>query len=405
MSALASKPAWMDWAETRTLIKALTKHSEQIRFVGGCVRDAVLARPVQDVDLATSIKPDTVMGLLKAAGITVVPTGLKHGTVTAVIGRRNFEITTLRRDVHTDGRHADVLFTENWQEDASRRDFTMNALYLSFDGELTDFFKGSEDARAGRVCFIGDPDARIKEDYLRILRFFRFFAHYGKEAADERALAACGRHAHEMGRLSGERIQHEMLKLFSAVNPVPALLLMQKQMVLLAILSGTPDLAPLERLMTIERMTKEQAEAETRLAILLTGSSLEMIADRWKLSGATQEILSRLLEFLPKITASLPIAQQKKLMRRIGLSPFKQLVLMSWAKDKNTALAREHFEPMLALADEWVPPVFMISGKDLKKLGYAEGKQMGDMLRKLEDEWETSNYTLTRHELLEGAKL
>lgn len=188
MNTINPKPAWLEWQETKTLMKAFARQGDQIRFVGGCVRDAVLKLSAQDVDLATGLKPEAVMGQLKAAGISAIPTGIKHGTVTAVINRRHFEITTLRRDVATDGRHAQVAFTNSWQEDAARRDFTMNALYLSFDGELVDFYSGVEDARAGRVLFIGDADARVQEDYLRILRFFRFFAHYGAPPG-ERACA------------------------------------------------------------------------------------------------------------------------------------------------------------------------------------------------------------------------
>ena len=173
-------------------------------------------KSVQDVDAATTLLPQATMALLEKAGIRAIPTGIAHGTVTAVIDGKHIEITTLRRDVATDGRHAEVAFTDDWEEDASRRDFTLNALYLSPSGELFDYFGGQADAKAGHVRFIGDPAARIAEDYLRILRFFRFHAHYGKSAPDAIALKACAHAAGHIESLSGERIQHELLKLLAA---------------------------------------------------------------------------------------------------------------------------------------------------------------------------------------------
>jgi poly(A) polymerase len=183
--------SWRHWPETQKLVTAFSSYPHAVRFVGGAVRDTLLDRLVQDIDVATTLLPEATMSVLQQAGIHVVPTGIQHGTVTAVIDGRHFEITTLRKDVACDGRHAEVAFTDNWQEDASRRDFTMNAMYMSTEGELFDYFSGQEDAKAGRVRFIGDANTRISEDYLRILRFFRFYAHYGREAPNYEALVAC----------------------------------------------------------------------------------------------------------------------------------------------------------------------------------------------------------------------
>src|SRR5215510_13136350 len=210
---------WMIAAETVAVMAALSSAGGEARFVGGCVRDALLGRPVTDVDIATHEPPERVMNLLSRAGIKAVPTGIKHGTVTAVIGRKHFEITTLRRDVETYGRHARVEYTNDWAADAARRDFTMNALFCSLDGTIYDPFGGLADLREHRVRFVGDAEARIREDVLRLLRFFRFYAHYGAPPPDAAALAACRALAPLLPTLSGERVCGETLKLLLAPEP------------------------------------------------------------------------------------------------------------------------------------------------------------------------------------------
>jgi poly(A) polymerase len=217
---------WMTAPETVAVMAALSAAGGEARFVGGCVRDALVGRKVRDVDIATHEPPERVLNLLARAGIKAIPTGIKHGTVTAVIGARHFEITTLRRDVETYGRHAKVEYTDDWQADAARRDFTMNALFCGADGSIYDPFGGAADLRAQRVRFVGDPEARIREDVLRLLRFFRFHAHYGKPPPDAAALAACRSLAHLLPTLSGERICAETLKLLSAPEPADVIDLM-----------------------------------------------------------------------------------------------------------------------------------------------------------------------------------
>src|SRR5579859_1790498 len=208
--------SWLDAKATRTLVAALDAGGIDFRFVGGAVRDGLLGRKVSDIDVATPAMPGDVIRAVEAAGLKAIPTGIAHGTVTAVVGRQPFEVTTLRRDVETDGRHAVVAFTDDWRADAARRDFTMNALYADRDGRITDFFGGEADARAGRVRFIGDPGERIAEDALRILRFFRFHAWYGQGALDADGLAASTRLAGMIDRLSGERIRVELFKTLAA---------------------------------------------------------------------------------------------------------------------------------------------------------------------------------------------
>ena len=217
------KPPWMDDPPVQALLAALTRGGIAARFVGGCVRDTVLGRPVGEIDIAVDKPPETVMRALEAADLKVVPTGLKHGTVTAIVKGKPFELTTLRRDVETDGRRAVVAFTDDWRIDAERRDFTFNAMYAEPDGTIWDPFDGRADLLAGRVRFIGDPDQRIAEDRLRVLRFFRFHAWFGKPPLDSAGFDACRRNAGALSSLSAERVAKELLRLLAAPAPTDAL--------------------------------------------------------------------------------------------------------------------------------------------------------------------------------------
>lgn len=385
-------PDWLAWSQTQKLIKAFAGEADKFRFVGGAVRDSLLGIVVNDVDLATTFTPQAVLELLQKANIRAIPTGIKHGTITAVIDGKHFEITTLRRDIACDGRHAEVEFTDNWQEDAARRDFTMNALYLSVSGELFDYFTGVDDVRAGRVCFIGDARQRIVEDYLRILRFFRFFAYYGKVAPDKIALAACAQFAPEIKSLSGERIQHEMLKLLAAPAPFVALELMQNTSVLEQVCGFK---------IYVDKSIDNLKNSELRLALLLLSTeikpvdALKLLATRWQLSN---DLKSSLLLFVTRVNDILPnlsIARQKHLIRTLGAEIFSLLVEL-----KTVLKPEENYIDMLDLAKNWQPPVIPINGNDLMELGIPEGKTLGEKLHKLEKIWEESDYKLTKEELL-----
>jgi poly(A) polymerase len=391
-------PEWMSWPETETLIKAFAVQKSEFRFVGGAVRDALLKRQVTDVDAATPLVPEKVMKLLKKAGINAIPTGIDHGTVTAVIGKKHFEITTLRKDVSTDGRHAQVEYTDDWKADAARRDFTMNAMYFSPAGELFDYFGGEKDAEAGIVKFIGDPSARIQEDYLRILRFFRFFAWYGKGEADKEALAACKALAPEIASLSGERIQQEMLKLLAAPQPSAALELMHPEVLRHTFGFAVHHFKEIAELEKIEHSLSLPPDPLVRLALLLPSiASLEHVTSKWKLSGEMDKRLSLWLEHMGQLQADMELADQKRLLRKIGADMFKTLVLIRWAQKPE---AREAFLGMYMFADQWVLPIFGVTGNDLKALGILEGKELGEILTELEDMWEASDYNLSKNDLL-----
>ncbi len=244
--------AWMTEPATRAVLAALAAGGVEARFVGGSVRDALLGLPLWDIDIATPAPPERVIELLQAAGVKVVPTGLAHGTVTAIVPPRHFEITTLRRDIETFGRRARVAFDADWAADAARRDFTINAIFLSPDGAIDDPVGGLDDLRARRVRFVGDPATRIAEDVLRLLRYYRFEARFGTGAGDPEARAACRTAAYLLPSLSAERVAQELTKLLAALDPVPALQMMQTDGVLAAVLPEAPRLDRLRRLIELE---------------------------------------------------------------------------------------------------------------------------------------------------------
>lgn len=389
-------PNWLKWPQTGILIEAFGDESDKLRFVGGAVRDCLLGIDAGDVDIATSLTPREILGLLEKANIPAILTGIKYGTVIAVIAGKHFEITTLRHDIACDGRHAEVIFTDNWREDAARRDFTMNALYLSADGELFDYFSGIDDARSGYVRFIGDAGKRITEDYLRILRFFRFFAYYGKGMPDEEAISACAELTPGIKTLSGERIAHEMLKLLAAPEPYATLELMQSSCVLEYVCGFKINLKT-----AIDKVGK----AELRLALLLLladiepARALELLATRWRLPNQLKKSLLILATNVNYIVPDLPLTRQKHLLRTLGAEIFSSLLLLKMALEPE-----ENYSSMMDLAAHWQPPIMPVSGKDLIGSGIPEGEKLGEQLRSLEMLWEESDYTLTREELLHSIK-
>jgi poly(A) polymerase len=374
---------------TRALLAAL---KGEARFVGGCVRDALLKRPIGDIDLATPLFPDEVMRRLAAAGIKVVPTGIAHGTVTALVERHPFEITTLRRDVETFGRHANVAFTSDWAEDSRRRDFTMNALYLAADGEIFDYQDGLRDLRRGKVRFVGDPATRIREDVLRVLRFYRFHASLGRGAADPAARAACRASAPLVATLSGERVQAELMKLLRAADPASTLALMAEDGVLAKILPGTQPLDILRRLVRLERGLQLEPDALRRLGAVIAADA-EGVARRLKLSNAERD---RLLALGGTLDLSGDARAQRRLLYRLGRETYIDRVLMTAAASSATRKVRS----LLAAAARWRKPVFPLSGGDVTALGIAPGPEIGHLLAELEDWWEKGDFRATRRDCL-----
>jgi poly(A) polymerase len=340
------------------------------RLVGGCVRDALAGREVADVDLATPDEPEAVMRALDAAGLRAVPTGLDHGTVTAVSGHRGFEVTTLRRDVETDGRRARVAFTGDWREDAARRDFTMNALSMTPDGAVHDYFHGIADLRQGRVRFVGDPATRIAEDYLRILRFFRFHARYGVGEPDEAATAAIAAGVPGLAQLSAERVWSEMKRILVMPDPLACLRLMQDLGVLAALLPEGVSLDGLTRLVD----AGAPPDPVLRVAALLDGDPAAL-ALRLRLSGAERERLIALRDG----PAPPRDADDDELRRRLADLPPCVLIGRLWLAGGDAALR--------ARIAELPVPVFPLRGRDLRAAGMEAGPAMGLMLRDLRQWW------------------
>ena len=406
---------WLDAAETKAVVAALSAGGAQPRFVGGCVRDALAHRTVTDIDIATPDPPERVIELLTAAGLRAIPTGIEHGTVTALSGGKTFEITTLRRDVETDGRHAKVQFTDDWIADASRRDFTINALSCRADRQVYDPFGGIADLAAGRIQFVGDPMKRIEEDVLRLLRYFRFFAHFGLPPADISALSACRSQAGRLAELSGERIANEMLKLLAAPDPLPALVLMQGNGVLAELLPDAADLGRVRALTFLEsrgvRRPGIAVDPLRRLAALLKPDAEHAadVAARLRLSNAQTERLIALAapETAPDRMMDQP--QQRRLLYQLGAERFRDLTLLSWAHVR----ADDGYPPsgdngrwmaMLDLADEWTIPDFPLRGEDVVALGVPAGPEVGRRLAAVRDWWEAEDFRPNRAELLERLK-
>ena len=399
------REVWMTAAQTVRVLDALEKDGGTARFVGGVVRNAILRREITDVDVATALVPNEVVRRLDAAGIKAVPTGIDHGTVTAIVDGRSIEVTTLRRDVATDGRHATVAFSTDWKEDAGRRDFTMNALYASRDGEVFDYFGGVDDAKAGRVRFVGEATKRIREDYLRILRLFRFHAWYGKGEIDAETLRAAAAEKEGLAKLSGERIQTEMLKLLAAENPAPVLRLMAASGILPQILPGPLMIPRLERLSEIDAEAFFAPDPTLRLAALLPPdtATVDGIAERWRLSNAQRERLEAFAGTKEKIVSYLSVREVHKLLYRLGVERFKDIVFMRWAEDPKLSNTMS-WRALLAQADSWQRPKFPVTGRQVMLAGVPEGPKVGDVLAELEEWWIDSDFIDDEFSLAERLK-
>lgn len=391
MSRVLEGQDWLTADATRAVMAALAAAggADCARFVGGCVRNAVLGAPIDDVDIATVLTPEAVVRALKAAGLKSVPTGMEHGTVTAISERQPFEITTLRRDVSTDGRRATVAFTDDWAEDAARRDFRLNALYADAQGVILDpTGAGYDDALAGRIVFVGEPEQRIEEDYLRILRFYRFFAWYGRGAPDAAAAAACAALAEGVERLSAERVSKELLKLLAAPDPRPAVRLMHDAGVLGRILPQP------EGLTLFEAMVGVSPDPVLRLSALLPADveTVRASANRLRLSNAQKDRLIAAVRAPLDPHVSNP--QARAVIWREGRQAFEDRVRRAWA----AGAAAARMQALLALAADWTPPKLPVGGRDLARLGLKPGPETGRVLKAFEDGWIADDFPDQGHE-------
>ena len=382
---------WLRAGEVRRVLAALEADGSPARFVGGCVRDALLGQDAGDLDLATPERPERIMGLLARAGIKAIPTGLSHGTVTALSGRRRLEITTLRRDVATDGRHAEVEFTRDFDADAARRDFTINAMSCDGAGRFHDPMGGRADLAAGRVRFVGDARLRIAQDYLRILRFFRFHARYGRGPADPAALAAVTKLAHGIDRLSGERVRQELWRILAGPEVAPTLLLMQSTGVLARAVSALASVDALERLLA----HYPEADPLLRLAVLIRDApegEAARLVERLRLANAERDRLLALIATpLPDLGGGPP--GMRRAIYDLGPGLFGDLVRLGVGCEERVRTA-------LDLAASWQPPRFPLRGDDLLARGVASGPAVGRLLAAVERDWRDSDFALDREACL-----
>lgn len=399
---------WMKRPATQAVMAALAAKGGPgcARFVGGCVRNTLMKRPIDDIDIATTLTPDEVIEALAAAKLRSVPTGVDHGTVTAISESRPYEITTLRRDVETDGRRAVVAFTKDWGEDAERRDFRLNALYADMEGTLFDPTGGGlDDARAGRIVFVGDAETRIREDYLRILRFFRFYAWYGRGEPDAEGLRACGSLKDGMAGLAAERVQKELLKLLAADDPRSAVRLMAATGVLGQVLPAAGSLARFEALVEIETEQLFQNDAELRLAALLPdgAETAARAADQLRLSNATRDRLAAALGGGERIVSWLSPKEARQRVYRMGKQAFSDRVQLAWAAAAKGSSAPQ-WRALLSLAQTWTPPAFPLTGDEVMAAGVPKGPLIGEVMREVEAWWVDSDFIDDKLSIVERLK-
>ncbi|QTK80862.1 CCA-adding enzyme [Agrobacterium tumefaciens] len=405
MSSLAGQD-WFEKPALKRIFALLNADGGEVRIVGGAVRNALMGLPVADVDMATTLTPDVVVARARAAGIKAVPTGIEHGTVTLVIDGEGFEVTTLRRDVETNGRHAQVAFGTDWQTDAERRDLTINALYADENGEIIDLINGLPDIETGTVRFIGDAATRISEDYLRILRFFRFFAHYGSGRPDADGLRASARAKDKLATLSAERVWSEVKKLLSARDPSRALLWMRQSGVLSEILPETEKwgIDAIHGLVAAEQALGWAVEPMLRLAAIVPPDRerLAALSARLRLSKAEASYLSNWAS-APAADPDLKDTALDRLLYRQGVDGMKARLKLALAAARadisagDTAMQKvARFSTLLARAEKFQKPAFPLSGADVMAAGVEAGPKVGNVLKSLEEKWIDVNFSLDR---------
>ncbi len=381
-------------------IAALAAGGAEVRFVGGCVRDGIAGGAGDDdgeiapgdIDLATDARPPRTMELLAAAGIRTRASGLAHGTVTALVAGQAFEITSLRIDTRTDGRHAQVTFTDDWRRDAARRDFTFNAMSLTADGRLYDDFGGRGDLAQGRVRFVGAPARRIEEDRLRVLRFFRFRARFGRGAPEAAALAACRAAAPLLGALSAERVRDELLKTLAAPGAAGAMAEMRRADVLAAVLPEAGPGADLAALMRIDC-----GDPLLRLAAL-TGAGAGRAGAQLKLANAQRRRLEALATAAARPRPGLDARARRQLLYDLGRERFRDLALLAWAGEGDGRDGA--WRALLAEAAGWQRPVLPVAGDDALAAGASPGPALGRALAAVEAWWRARDFRPNRQACL-----
>ena len=385
------------------IFSLLNEKEDTARFVGGCVRDSIIGLKTNDIDIATKLNPEDVVKILGSESIKVVPTGIDHGTVSVFSKDFNFEITTLRSDISTDGRHAEVIFSDSWEEDSLRRDFTINSIYLKQNGELYDPHNGIQNLKDKKIIFIGNPDERINEDYLRILRFFRFNAFYGnnnlKLSSD--SIKACIKNKNKIKKLSSERVQNEFFKILNSSDPYFIVSIMRKIEILDLLFEHKVETKIFKKLLLIEKENSFSKNHILRFASLalknkkINANNLQM----FNFSKKERKELCLLTNQEFEIHNKLNKSDIKKILYSIDRKTLKDMAKLSWALSNNR-VTNKNWKNVLSQIDKVAIPIFPLKAKDILDYGLEEGPIIGEILKTVEQDWIDSNFEHNKEDLL-----
>ena len=391
---------WLSQRPLSDILAVLDRAGEEARVVGGAIRNTLFGDPPGDIDIATTALPEEVISRVKSAGFKAVPTGIEHGTITAVADGQPFEITTLREDVETFGRRAKVAFGRDWKRDAERRDFTMNALSATRQGVIYDYVSGLADIAARRVRFIGDAASRISEDYLRILRFFRFHAQYGKGAPDPEGVAACIAGRAGLEQLSRERIRMELLELLLARHAMGSLAVMTESGLLDRLLGGVPLLASFSNMIKLELTLKLSPDCVRRLGALGVSVTEEAgrLRERLRVSNAEYGRLTSMADRWWHISSAWDQQRARVLLYRLGRERYLDRVLLAWSRSSESA-GDERWFSLATLPEQWMIPTFPLRAADFISRGLAKGPQLGRALATAEEAWTASGFPVDSRSL------
>ena len=403
MSRFSSILEQNDVAQVFDLFETYQKNS--IYVVGGSIRDALLNREITDIDFATSLKPKTITEILNKENIKFIDVGIDHGTVTAIINERKFEITTFRNDIFTDGRHAQVSFSNSLEEDALRRDFTINAMYLDKGGNLIDPKDGKTDLENRVVRFIGNPDERIKEDYLRILRYFRFLALFGDISPDAEVMKTIKANLDKLSVVSKERQWNELKSILSLTAPNNAISAMSEIGLLDVYFDGTSINDAFVNLIEIESRISLSIDPILRLSILIENSldKANTIIKKLPLSKSDSTDLLKLSTLNKKIVSYMSMKEVRYLLYLLGRDGFQKQILVNWAKDKNNK-NEVNWRSLYEVAQSWEKPSFALTAKDVINMGISEGPMVGAILKEVEDWWAENDFIDDKFSLIERLK-
>ena len=391
----------------KKILSLLNKKEDSTRFVGGCVRDSIIGIETNDVDIATKLEPYEVINILNSASIKVIPTGIDHGTVSVFSKNFNFEITTLRSDISSDGRHAEVIFSDSWEKDSSRRDFTINSIYLKQNGDIYDPYNGIQHLKERKVVFIGDPNERINEDYLRILRFFRFNAFYGNDnlKLSNNSIRACAKNKNKIKKLSSERIHNEFFKILNSTNPYFVINIMKKIGILDILFEKKVETKFFKKLLSIEKKNSMTTDQTLRFISLAFNTKKNYLFDLRMFNFSKKDKKKLLLltnqEF--KIDNKMKNNDIKRILYSIDKKLFIDLAVLSWVLSANKTQNKD-WKSIISQISKLNSPIFPLKAADLLSFGLKEGPIIGEIFSQIEKEWIDSNFALNKEELLQKSK-